>query len=66
MQDNNAAISAEEAQLLLKTPESNTINVSQEVSMKFLVLSIKQYLMTFNEVHLESVGTTVGKTLSAV
>ena len=65
MNENNASISLEEANILLKTPENNQIEIDQKMKLKMVLFMIKNHLMSFKEVIVTAVGTSIGKTLSA-
>lgn len=65
MKEKNAAISKEQAEMLLKKPETNRIEVTNEVQMKLLLLDIQNRLIHFEEVVIKSIGKSIGKALSA-
>lgn len=65
IQEKNAAISTEEARDLMKKPETNQIEVKNDVKIKLLILDIKNRLIHFDEVVMVAHGKVIGKALSA-
>ena len=65
MNEKNASISIEEANILLKIPETNELEIDHKMKVKMVLFLIKHYLMNFKEVNISAVGESIGKALCA-
>ena len=50
---------------MLKKPEKNIIQVSNDHTLKLLLLIVKNHLLYFDTVELHAMGQAIGKSLSA-
>ena len=65
MSEKNASISIEEANILLKIPETNELLIDTKMKVKMVLFLIKHYLMNFKEVKIIAEGESIGKALTA-
>ena len=66
MQDINATITKEEAEMMFRQPKNNILEVSKEMHSKMVLFMIKNYFLNFDRVEIRAVGTTIGMTVNAV
>ena len=66
MQDFDAAITREEAEIMFKQPKDNILKIGKATNTKMLPIMIKNYLMHFEKVEVLAVSSSIGLTLNAV
>ena len=62
----NAAISKEQAEMLIKRPDTNKIVIEEDFKMQMLQYDIKRRLINFDSVEIVCSGKLIGKTLCAI
>ncbi len=66
MQDMNATITKEEAEIMFHQPKNNILRITKDSNSKMVLYMIKNHFLHFDRVEIQAVGVAVGMTVNAV
>jgi hypothetical protein len=66
MQDIDATITKEEAEIMFRTPKTNIFEVGKTMNPNMVLFMIKNYFLNFDKVEIKAVGCSIGLAVNAV